>query len=247
MSLIAVCPCSTSRSVTLNFTPPNPAPLGGYHVRWRIIDSNGLRGVWNESTHNTSPIVLSGIPACCAIEGEIKSSCGIGPDGTTLFGPITNFTAPATATYTASIAVVSCSNGSGSYTLTGTPGQSVKVRINIGGSITHNNANNSNCAWFFGSLSGGGASSSGVSNGTTTGGSAILQLPGSIEITVQIPSTGNVNILTQAKVFNAISSSAVSASLQIVSVDNVAISGQNYSICFTDAIALGCAPPTPQP
>ena len=241
MSLIAVCPCSTSRSVTLNFTPPNPAPLGGYHVRWRIIDSNGLRGVWNESTHNTSPIVLSGIPACCAIEGEIKSSCGIGPDGTTLFGPITNFTAPATATYTASIAVVSCTNGNGSYTLTGTPGQSVKVRLNMGGSITHNNVNG-NCAWLYGRVSGGGSFSSGVSSGTTPGGTSVQQLSSSVEIIVQIPSTGNVNLITEAKVYNATSLSAVSANLQIVSVDNVSISGQTYTICVLLDTAQGCAP-----
>ena len=58
-------------TLTLNFTPLNPAPLGGYQLRYRAL------GSLNYSTLNvrTSPVVVPGLQNNVAYEGDLQTIC----------------------------------------------------------------------------------------------------------------------------------------------------------------------------
>ena len=77
--------CPITRSLVLNFTPPIPAPANGYRVKWRVVGTPTYTTATGSFT--SSPITLTGLPACDNIEGTIESSCSV-----------TSFSAPATFT-----------------------------------------------------------------------------------------------------------------------------------------------------
>jgi hypothetical protein len=65
--------CPITRSLVLNFTAPSPAPGNGYRVKWRVVGTTNYTTATGPFT--SSPITLTGIPACDNIEGTIESSC----------------------------------------------------------------------------------------------------------------------------------------------------------------------------
>lgn len=81
-------PCTIFKTLTINFTQPTITPVDGYYVRWRIVGET----IWNTVPNQfTSPIIITGVPACDSIEGIIQADCG----GENFGNPI-NFTVPVT-------------------------------------------------------------------------------------------------------------------------------------------------------
>ena len=76
-----VYPCSTSRTLQINFTNPTIAPANGYIVKWRPVGTTE----WNTVTQNQNPITIAGVPECFNIEGTIQANCG----GGNLGNPVT--------------------------------------------------------------------------------------------------------------------------------------------------------------
>lgn len=89
--------CPITRSLVLNFTPPSPAPANGYRVKWRVVGTTQYTTASGSFT--SSPITLTGIPACENIEGTIESSCSV-----------SSFSAPATFSANKITALVCGSN-----------------------------------------------------------------------------------------------------------------------------------------
>lgn len=252
MAIISVCNCNTYKSVTLTFTPPSVAPASGYEVGWRTVDSNGIPGNWNILNNIVAvngSITLNSIPTCCNVEGYVKAKCADNQ-----FGQQSNFTISASATYNASLTFGACdaSSGIANYTLTGTPGQIVKLRLKFQGNIAFTNpvGLNGSCAWLYGRIS--------ATNGSVVSGSSLGTIPGTTypqlqsigdqDINVSIGPTGSTPITTLLTTYNVMSTTLVtlSSSIQIISIDGVDVSIPATTItCRLNSTASGCLPPQP--
>lgn len=64
--------CTVLKNIILNFTPPALTPALGYKVKWRVVGTT----VWNNIPNQfSSPIIITGVPACNDIEGTIEAQC----------------------------------------------------------------------------------------------------------------------------------------------------------------------------
>lgn len=236
------CNCTTFKSYDLLFTEPTPKPLN-YYVRWRVVGST----LWNELPLQTAPpIRIANIPTCCAIEGEIKPSCGATESGVPIYGTISTFGIAASATYTASLAATGpCVPGSSTsqFILSGTPGQVVVLRLSLIQSITFDDTGSGSCAWMAGSISARGNIVTGFSQGTSdTVIASTLSLPNSITLSVTIPPGGATTVETNVTIYNSTLVSAPTASIQVVSVDGQTAANLPNPACTTLATTVGCVP-----
>lgn len=96
--------------LTVQFTPPSPAPSNGYRVKYRKAGTTS----WNVvSPYPTaSPVVISGLENGVAYETTIESACDDG-----FFSSLTTITAPSNRTYVQCGASLSNNySGNGYYT-----------------------------------------------------------------------------------------------------------------------------------
>lgn len=96
--------------LTIEFTPPSPAPSGGYRVKYRKVGTT----TWNTvSPYPTaSPVVIAGVENGVAYETTIESAC----EGGT-FSSVVGITAPNNRSYVQCGAALSNTySGNGYYT-----------------------------------------------------------------------------------------------------------------------------------
>lgn len=87
-------PCTTYRSVQIDFTEPAIKPANGYVVKWRVIGTTE----WNTLSPSPkgTPAIIPYVPDCANIEGTIATLCD-GATGSTIqfvaqAPPVTNNT-----------------------------------------------------------------------------------------------------------------------------------------------------------
>lgn len=70
--ILPVCGCPITKTLTVNFTGSDPAPAGGYIVKWAAGN-----GSWNYVTPNptSSPISIPNVPVCEDITVVMQSQC----------------------------------------------------------------------------------------------------------------------------------------------------------------------------
>lgn len=68
--------CSDTRTVSVSFTAPTPAPSGGYIVKWK--KSAALDSTYTQVTPNptSSPVSITNVPACDDLTISVQASCG---------------------------------------------------------------------------------------------------------------------------------------------------------------------------
>jgi hypothetical protein len=146
------------------------------------------------------------------------------------------------------ITVLSCSNGVGSYRITGTPDTTMKVSLFATGSLTNNNTSDGYCSRIdatFNANSVTNPTASAVSNVIQTSGTATVGASNALFINVTIPSSGSVVIVTQVSVINS-SSATTNATLKIFEVNGVT-ANYTQSVCVSDTLgAVLCSGATVQ-
>lgn len=226
-----------SKTYNLTFSVPAVAPKNGYLVRWKL--STTVSG-WDYEAIVQAPlgIIQVTVPPCFTIVGEVKPYCGSDNTGSPIYGIGDDFTIAATATYTALISQASCNAGLATFNLSGTGGQAIRLRLAFGGSFSHNNTSG-NCAWLTGEITDNVSNTANaISSAVTTSNTQQL----APEITVIMPSTGNMTIQTKAFAHNILEVGTLSASVKIVSVDNVTVNINATPTCVGYLSTPGCAP-----
>src|SRR5574343_102391 len=66
-------PCTIFKTLTINFIEPVIKPIDGYFVKWRTVGDTAWNIIPNQFT---SPIIITGVPACGSVEGVIQADCG---------------------------------------------------------------------------------------------------------------------------------------------------------------------------
>jgi hypothetical protein len=196
-----------SNTLTISFAETSPDPQGGYRVTYWPTSSPASATVVTPNPYS-SPVVITGLNAT-SYSGTVEASCGGGN-----FSTPSTFTAVAGSSGAATITTGQvCSGGYGNYTLTGTVGNVVRVRLAISGLLSPTST-----AWLTASM--GSTSPTFMSYGSTgcyePGFSAGITLDLFKNIT--IPVGGTVSINTSIFTNNS-SSSMISAAISIVSVN----------------------------
>lgn len=65
--------CASFKTLKIEFIEPAIAPVNGYFVQWRKIGDTAFTPVIPNQFH--SPILITGVPACDSIEGNITADC----------------------------------------------------------------------------------------------------------------------------------------------------------------------------
>lgn len=198
-------------TLSITFPAVTPAPSLGYRVKyWPTSSPSNITTTTTPTNSLTVPNLTE-----TSYSGTVEAICGGGNYST----PV-SFTGAAAAGGAATLAVgIACSSGIGNYNLTGTVGHIVRVRLGINGLLSPTSA-----SWVSAVMG------STNPNFSVIGTSACFQ-PGassgvSLELfkNITIPTGGVVNINTSIFANNS-TSSMISASLSIVSVN----SGANTS------------------
>lgn len=205
-------PCSTTKDLYISFTPPTPAPAGGYIVKWRPVGETG----WNivAPTPTSSPVIVAGVPACANIEGTVQTNCGGGVTGT-----ISTFFV-AGAGFPALYSLINnsyCSgNSSSSITLNGKAGDTVVLKLESSAILTYDGigAGGSRIEMI---LTAGSTSNTANTNAIMS--SSGLST-GSVTITITMPAN-SITISTNVAVLNASNAVSTSSVLKVVSVNGV--------------------------
>lgn len=81
--------CSDTRTVSVSFTAPTPAPSGGYIVKWK--KSADADSTYTQVTPNptASPVSIPNVPACDDLTVSVQASCGGGTTSTASLTTIT--------------------------------------------------------------------------------------------------------------------------------------------------------------
>lgn len=81
--------CSDTRTVSVSFTAPTPAPSGGYIVKWK--KSADADSTYTQVTPNptASPVSIPNVPACDDLTISVQASCGGGTTSTAALTTIT--------------------------------------------------------------------------------------------------------------------------------------------------------------
>lgn len=82
---MAAIPCSTTKTLSVSFTPPPFTPANGYKIRWRIAG-----GSWVDVPNQyNNPVTIANVPACYNLEVSIQADCGGGNLGTAIIAAVT--------------------------------------------------------------------------------------------------------------------------------------------------------------
>ena len=80
---MAVAPCNTLKTLTIDYSTTSITPSGGYTVQWRAVGDD----VWHtEPNKRANPIVISGVPSCYPLEVKLLVDCGTGLQTVETFG-----------------------------------------------------------------------------------------------------------------------------------------------------------------
>jgi hypothetical protein len=78
-----VAPCSSLKTLTVEYTTSSIMPDSGYTVQWRVLDDE----VWHtEPNKKANPIVIAGVPSCYPLEVRLMVDCGSGLEVVETFG-----------------------------------------------------------------------------------------------------------------------------------------------------------------
>lgn len=235
--------CSTYKTVKIEASIPSTGlPSCGYLAKWWTLDAGGnITGSINEVKSSSSLIYLHNIPTCFRVRVVVQACCGFDAGGNPRYSnPSNEIEIPITATYSASISQVSCTNGAGVYRISGTPNQTLQLSMKFGGGITYSGSTGS-CAWLEGivtaqGFSGGSTSSPGVTD-TINPTSVMIS---DINFAVTIPPSGQVDINVSAIGHNVVSIAPSQATLEILSIDGTNVSIAPTSLCKGTASTIGC-------
>jgi hypothetical protein len=76
-------PCSSTKTLTIEYVTGSIMPAGGYTVKWRVVGSS----TWYTVPNNTiNPILIPGVPTCYPIEAQLLTDCGNGLEVISTFG-----------------------------------------------------------------------------------------------------------------------------------------------------------------
>ena len=84
--------CSTTRNLVVSFTGSNPAPANGYIVKWKTASQNVYTQVIPNPT--SSPVTITGVPACEDINVSVQSACGPGSTSPEVTTTVTGLAVP---------------------------------------------------------------------------------------------------------------------------------------------------------
>ena len=204
-------------TLSISFPLITPTPQAGYRVIYWPTDSPNSSVVITPNP-TTSPVIVNNLNAT-SYTGTVETSCGGG-----IYSTPVPFTATAASSGSATLSAGAlCSGGYGNYTLTGTVGDTVRLRLLVSGLLSPTST-----AWVNASI---GATSPSVSASATSG----CYLPTSqggvnfgvnlpLYVNITIPVGGVVNFITSIFTNNSVSS-MMSASLTIMTVNG----GENTS------------------
>lgn len=78
-----VAPCSSLKTLTIQYTTSSIMPDGGYTVQWRVVGDE----VWyTEPNKKANPIIIAGVPSCYPLEVKLMVDCGSGLEVVETFG-----------------------------------------------------------------------------------------------------------------------------------------------------------------
>jgi hypothetical protein len=78
-----VAPCSSLKTLSIQYTTSSITPDSGYTVQWRAVGDD----VWHtEPNKRANPIVISGVPSCYPLEVRLMVDCGSGLEIVETFG-----------------------------------------------------------------------------------------------------------------------------------------------------------------
>ena len=78
-----VAPCSSLKTLTIQYNTSSIMPDGGYTVQWRVVGDE----VWyTEANKKANPIVIAGVPSCYPLEVRLMVDCGSGLEIVETFG-----------------------------------------------------------------------------------------------------------------------------------------------------------------
>lgn len=76
-------PCSSLKTLTIQYTTSSIMPDSGYTVQWRVVGDE----VWyTEPNKKANPITISGVPSCYPLEVRLMVDCGSGLQIVETFG-----------------------------------------------------------------------------------------------------------------------------------------------------------------
>jgi hypothetical protein len=191
-------------TLTISWSATTPAPSLGYRVKyWPVSNPTNISEVTPYPTGTSTTI--TGLTEV-SYGGTVEGACGAG-----------NFSSPQSfsasiAGASASLQALTCSNGIGTYRITGTAGDVVKLRLTVGGYM-QNITGNSWLGIILGSTNPSFSAAATSSCYTANGGVNLV-----LNKNITIPVGGIVNLSTSCFVNNG-SASAMSAALTIVSVN----------------------------
>lgn len=221
-----------ANTLQISWAAVTPAPSLGYRVKyWPVSNPSNILEVNPYPTTNSATITnLSEV----SYAGTVEAACGGGN-----FSTPQSFTA-SIAGAAASLATVSCSNGIGSYTLTGTAGHIVRVRLAATGFLQPTQYST---AWLAIALSSSSPSfsASATSSCYTASGGVSL----GIEKNITIPAGGTVTLGTSCWTHNS-TASMMSVGLTILSVNGGANSSNGTTsisgVCIYNSSTGGSCP-----
>lgn len=76
-------PCSTLKTLTIQYSTESIMPNLGYTVQWRAV---GTETWYTEANKKANPIVISGVPTCYPLEVRLMVDCGTGLQTVETFG-----------------------------------------------------------------------------------------------------------------------------------------------------------------
>jgi len=76
-------PCSSLKTLTIQYSTESILPNSGYTVQWRIV---GTETWYTEANKRANPIVISGVPSCYPLEVKLLVDCGTGLQVVETFG-----------------------------------------------------------------------------------------------------------------------------------------------------------------
>jgi hypothetical protein len=82
-ALLTDLPCSSLKTLTIQYFTESIMPSAGYTVQWRVVDNETWYTVPNK---RANPIVISGVPSCYPLEVRLMVDCGTGLQTVETFG-----------------------------------------------------------------------------------------------------------------------------------------------------------------
>jgi hypothetical protein len=80
---MAVAPCNSLKTLTIEYSTSSIMPSGGYTIQWKAVGDDEW---YTEPNKKANPIVISGVPSCYPLEVRLMVDCGSGLEIIETFG-----------------------------------------------------------------------------------------------------------------------------------------------------------------